>query len=118
MRIEKKQDEEIARRKGMTIKTIVQIVYLLISAAISYYIINLLLTSDEVGLSYAAIYRATNLPRSVPEVVILVVLIFLLVLLFQIFLWLGFAIASPEGRRKTGVPSLHSRHKDPFDQGY
>lgn len=118
MRIEKKQDEEIARRKGMTGKTVVQVIWLLLSAGLSYYLINYLLNSDESSFSYNAVYNATGLPRTVPEGALLAGMILLLVLLFQIFLWLGFAMASPEGRRKTGVPSLHSRNKDPFDQGH
>ncbi len=118
MRIEKKQDEEIARRQGMTGKTVIQVVWFLISGIISYFLVTFMLNSEEVNFSYGLIYNTTGLPRSVPEGAILAILILILIMVFQVFLWLGFALASPEGRRKTGQPSLYSRNKDPFDQGH
>lgn len=116
MRIEKKIEEEIARRKGMTVKTIIQIVWLGISGVISYFLVNYMLTSEEINFSYRLIYNTLRIPQSVPEIVVLGLLIFIGVFVFQIFLWLGFAFASPEGRRKTGDPSLYSRNKDPLDR--
>lgn len=119
MKIERKHDEEIARRKGLTGRTIVSVIWLLISAAIAYFIIDLMLKSEEINFSYDAIYRTLSLPRSVPQIAVLAVLIVLITLIMQMFLWLGFAVASPEGRRRTGDPSLYSRNKDPFDDhGY
>lgn len=116
MKVEKKKDAEIARRQGMTKKTIIQVIWLIISGVISYYLVTYLLASDEVGLSYGAIYSGLGISRStIPEVVILGALVLIGVMFFQMFLWLGFMFASPEGRRRTGEPSLHSRYKDPND---
>jgi hypothetical protein len=118
MRLEKKQDAEIAERKGMTTQTIVQIVWFIISGGISYWLITFMLASEEIPLSYAMFYSAFGISRSaVPEGVILAVLVLLLVMFFQIFLWLGFAMVSPEGRRRTGDASMYSRNQDPFDRG-
>ena len=118
MRLEKKQDEEIARRRGMTGTTVIQVVWFIISGVISYFLITFMLNSEEINFSYAMIYNTTGLPRSVPEEAVLAILIFIFIFIFQILLWLGFAIASPEGRRKTGEPTLYSRNKDPFDSGH
>ncbi|MFO7682198.1 MAG: hypothetical protein R6X34_19335, partial [Chloroflexota bacterium] len=54
-------------------------------------------------------------PRFVPSWVFSVAIIIFITLLMQFFLVFGFMLASPEGRRSTGDPSLHSRRKEPFD---
>ncbi|MEM7332030.1 MAG: hypothetical protein AAF490_08055 [Chloroflexota bacterium] len=118
MRIEKKQDEEIARRQGMTGKTMIQVIWFVFTGAISYFLVTFLLNSEEVNFSYALIYNTTGLPRTVPEGAVLALLVLIFIIIFQVFLWLGFALASPEGRRKTGQPTMYSRNKDPFDQGH
>lgn len=116
MKLEKKKDAEIAQRQGMTIKTIIQVIWLLVSGVISYFLVTYLLANEEVGFTYGSIYSALGISRStVPEIVILGVLILIGVMLLQIFLWLGFMFGSPEGRRRTGEPTLHSRNYDPND---
>jgi len=118
MRIQKKQEAAIARRKGMTGKTIVQIIWLAISTGVAYFLINFLMESEEFGFNYNTLYNQLFIPREIPKWVLLVVMIIIFVLVMQLFLALGFALASPEGRRKTGKPTLYSRNKDPFDDGY
>ncbi|MCP5095752.1 MAG: hypothetical protein GY943_09385 [Chloroflexi bacterium] len=115
MRLEKKQDEEIAKRKGMTGRTLIQIVWLGLSAAVAYGLLAYMNGSDEIRFSYGMIYRILSIPGSVPQWVVIGGLILIFVLIMQIFLSLGFVIASPEGRRKTGQASMHSRNRDPFD---
>ncbi|MCA9921779.1 MAG: hypothetical protein KC419_21845 [Anaerolineales bacterium] len=118
MRLEKKKEQEIARRQGMTGKTIIQIIWLVISAGVAYFLLTYMIESEEINFTYGTIYRALFIPTSVPRWVVLSGLIIIFVLFMQMFLALGFAIASPEGRRKTGKPTLYSRNKDPFDDRY
>ncbi len=118
MRIQKKQEEEIARRKGMTGKTIIQIIWLGISGIVAYFLITFMMESEEFGFNYNTLYNQLYIPRTVPKWALLAVMIIIFVLIMQMFLAIGFAIASPEGRRKTGIPSLYSQNKDPFDDGY
>lgn len=119
MRLERKKDEEIAQRQGMTKKTLIQIVWLVISGIVAYFLINFLLESEEINFSYNTLYTQLFIPRAVPEWALLAGMIIVFVLVMQIFLVLGFVIASPEGRRKSGQPTLRSRNKDPFDdRGY
>ncbi|HEX6386373.1 MAG TPA: hypothetical protein VF177_17005 [Anaerolineae bacterium] len=113
MRLEKKRDEELAERKGMTGKTIIQIVWLLISFVIAYFL-SVYLFEQEV-ITYNMLYTQLAIPRDVPREALLGGLMLLIVMVMQMFLILGFVIASPEGRRRTGEPSLRSRKKDPFD---
>ena len=112
MRLERKQDAEIARRKGSTRKTLIQIFWLGLNGVVAYLLINFLLVSDEVNFSYNRIYQMFFIPRSVPSWVLLTGMIIAFVLVMQIFLSLGFVFMSPEGRRKTGEGSLYSRNEE------
>lgn len=116
MRLEKKEQEELAERKGLAIKTIVQIIWLVISFGIAYYLLNAL--ESEGIFSYGQIYRTLSLPTTVPKWAVQGGVMLIFVIIMQFILFLAFAWASPEGRRRPGRASLHSRHKDPFDRGY
>lgn len=118
MRLERKQEEELAKRKGLAVRTTLQIIWLIISGIIAYFLINFMLNSEEVNFSYGMIYSTLSIPATIPQEAILAGLVLLVTLVLQVFLWLGFMIASPEGRRKTGDPSLISRNKDPFSDKY
>ena len=112
MRLEKKREEEIARRKGMTGRTIIATIWLLISIGLGYFLITYLIDQNYFSLN---IFYQWGIPRAVPDWVFFIALILLVVAIMQFFLLFGFMIASPEGRRRTGDPSLYSRSKDPFD---
>jgi hypothetical protein len=116
MHLEKKEQEELDRRKGLTIRTIIQIIWLLISFALAYLLTNAL--ESEGAFSYGQIYRTFSIPSAVPRWAIQGALMLIVVILMQFFFFLTFAWFSPEGRRRPGQPSLHSQHKDPFDKGY
>ncbi|PID85440.1 MAG: hypothetical protein CSA11_07815 [Chloroflexi bacterium] len=113
MRLEKKKDEEIAARKGMTGKTILTFIWLIISTVVAYGFINYLI---DIGILSYSMFYSVGLPRLIPEWVITIVLVLVVVVLIQIFLFFGFVIVSPEGRRKTGTPTAYSRKNNSFDQ--
>lgn len=115
MRLEKKREEELTRRKGTTCKTIVQLIWLLISFVIAYFLIDLIINAGYV--SYNMIY-GVGIPRSIPPIAIKIVLMFFVVVVMQFFLFVGFMFANPEGRRRTGNPTMKSKTKDPYDYGH
>lgn len=112
MRLEKKRDEEVAARKGMTGRTIVAFIWFAFSAVLAYFLVNYLLDQNIIRFN---MFYSLGIPRSVPTWVFLAVLILAVVVIMQIFLLFGFMMASPEGRRRTGDPTLYSRTKDPLD---
>lgn len=116
MRLDRKRQAEQARRKGMTVRTIIQLLWLAISAILAYFAINWLFDSGQ--LSYQFFYEDLFIPRSVPEPLILAALIFIAVVFMQFFLVLGYAIASPQGRERTGNPSPYSSTYDPMQDDY
>jgi Na+-driven multidrug efflux pump len=116
MRLDAKHDREMARRKGLALRTILAVVWLAICIGIAYLIVTFLF--DNEILSYRFFYTQLYVPREVSETVILIGLIFVIVVIINFFVLIGFAIASPVGRRRPGTPSLHSSDPDPDDRKY
>ena len=116
MRIEKKKEEELAERKGLTKRTIAQFIWLGLSFVLGYFLAKYLFDSGI--LTPSLFYVQLFIPRAVPEWGLLAMTTIAIVIVLQIIFAIGFILASPEGWRRTGDPSLQSRHKDPFDDGY
>ncbi|WP_420629555.1 hypothetical protein [Candidatus Leptofilum sp.] len=116
MRLEKKQEERLAQRKGLTGKTIIQVIWLLFTGTLAYFFVNYLF-AEEI-LRPGIFYNQLFIPRSVPEIGLKLIVVLGLVIVMQIVFSIGFIIASPEGRRRTGDASMYSRNKDPFDDRF
>ena len=116
MRLEKKRDEELARRKGLTGKTIVQVIWLLVTGSLAYLFVNYLFSQEIITAS--VFYNQLYIPRSVPEIGLKLIVVLGMVIVMQIVFSMGYIIASPEGRRRTGDATMHSRNKDPFDDRF
>ncbi len=116
MRLEKKRAEELSKRKGLTGKTIVQVIWLLVTGTLAYFFASYLFDQGLVttGLFYNQLY----IPRSVPLWGLKLIMVLGMVIVMQIVFSIGFIIASPEGRRRTGDATMHSRNKDPFDDRF
>ncbi len=112
MRLDRKKEEEVARRRGSASKTLIQMVWLLISLAIAYALTLYLFNQGTITADF--LYRQ-GIPRSIPEWGLQLGVTLLITIFMQMFLLLGFVIANPEGRRKLGEPTLVSRNKDVFD---
>jgi uncharacterized membrane protein len=116
MRLEKKREEELAKRKGLTGKTIIQVIWLLFTGTLAYFFTNYLFSQGIISAN--TFYNQLFIPRSVPELGVKLIMVFGLVIIMQIIFSLGYIIASPEGRRRTGDATLTSRNKDPFDDRF
>ncbi|WP_420645735.1 hypothetical protein [Candidatus Leptofilum sp.] len=116
MRLEKKHEEELAKRKGLTGKTVIQVIWLLFTGTLAYFFVNYLFS--EGILRPGIFYNQLFIPRSVPEIGLKLIVVLGLVIVMQIVFSLGYIIASPEGRRRTGDASMYSRNKDPFDDRF
>lgn len=116
MRLEKKKQSELAERKGLTSRTVIQVIWLGISAAIVYFLFDWLFETER--LTYDFFYNDLTIPRSVPEVAIMGGLILIGVLIMQFFLILGYAFASPVGRQRPGDPTPYASTYDPLQDEY
>ena len=115
MRLEKKKKEQLSKRKGLSVRTLIFVVWLAISFVVAYFLVEYLF--DMGYLSEKFYYTDLSLPRDWPIAAWKGATMLIIVVLMQIVLSLGFMIGSPEGRRRTGDPSMYSRNKDPFDDG-
>jgi preprotein translocase subunit SecE len=115
MRLEKKRQEQLGKRKGLAGKTVIFVIWLLISFAIAYFLTEYLFS--EGYLTERIYYTDLRLPTSIPLNGLKFITMFVIVVVMQIVFTLGYMIASPEGRRRTGDATLYSRNKDPFDDG-
>lgn len=116
MRLEKKHEEELSKRKGLTGRTIIQVIWLLITGTLAYFFTDYLFSQGFITAN--TFYNQLFIPRAVPEIGLKLLMVLGLVIVMQIVFSIGFIIASPEGRRRTGDATLHSRNKDPFDDRF
>lgn len=116
MRLERKHDAELAKRKGMAIKTIAALIWFGLCFTAAYFLVNWLFDSEI--LSIGLIYNRLHIPRTISEEFIRAGLMILIVFLIQFFLLVGYAFASPIGRTRPGDPSLESREPDPNADRY
>lgn len=110
MKLEKKKERELAERQGSAKTTIIFGSWLIISAVIGYFLFNYLDTSDT--FTMRTLRGELKLPSSVPEWAVMIGAILVFVMVCQIALALGFFLASPDGRRKSGKGDLRSNYHD------
>ena len=116
MNLRKIHEQEIAKRQGNTWRTLVMLVWLSITAVAGYFAVNWIFSQRI--LTYSMFYDSLNLPPDTPRWIIQGVLIFGIVLTMQSFLFIGFALGNPTGRRKAGRPSMHSINRDALGNEY
>ncbi|MBK8434136.1 MAG: hypothetical protein IPL28_23880 [Chloroflexi bacterium] len=107
--LEKKRLAEKRKRRGTTKRTIVQSIWLGVSAAAAYFFLSWLTTSET--LSYDDIYRM-GIPREIPEWGVLVGGIIIIVLVMQMVFVFGYILGSPQGRVRSGTASAYSTSED------
>jgi hypothetical protein len=113
MKIEKRREQELAKRQGNARRTVIQGIWLLIALAFSYFMLTYL--NNEKIFTTGMIRNAFNIPRTIPEWAVLGGMMIVLTLIIQFFLSAGYLLASPQGRRKPGRGDMYSSNPDPFD---
>jgi hypothetical protein len=116
MRLERKRDAELARRKGMTLKTIIALLWFGLCFIAAYYMVNWLFDTEVIRTSF--FYSRLLIPRSVNQATIRAAMMVLTVILIQFFVLLGYAFGSPLGRVRPGRPTMRSREPDPNADHY
>lgn len=111
MRLERKRDAELAKRRGLTIRTIIAVIWFSLCFAAAYFIVIWLFDSETLTLGF--FYNRIHIPLSIGELFIRIGLMVVIVFLVQFFVLIGYAFASPAGRVRPGDPSLQSREPDP-----
>lgn len=116
MRIDKIQEMEAQKRKGSTGRTLVQVVWLALAIGISYAFIEFLFAQDH--LTKAMLYNRLLIPGNVPLWAVKAGIIFIMVVVIQFVVFMGYVLANPRGRNRSGKASAYSDNPDPFDNPY
>ena len=116
MRLDYKREKELERRKGLTWRTVLIVIWIAMCVTGAYFLTNWLFEIE--ALTYNIFYGRLRLPPSIPKVAIRITVMFILTVAMQVFLMIGFSISSPLGRERPGRPSLRSREPDPDDKKF
>ena len=116
MRLDAKHEAEIAKRKGLTIKTILAIIWLGLCFTAAYLITDWLFESGALTLNF--FYTRLFIPRSIPEEIILIGFMIVIVVILQFFVLIGYAFANPMARRRPGTPTAYSPDPEPKSTQY
>jgi ABC-type sugar transport system permease subunit len=111
MRIEHKRELELARRKGLTRRTILAVLWLAICFAAAYFVTEWLFENDII--TYNGLYARLFIPRWVDQIFLQIGLMIVLVIIVQFFVLIGYGLLSFAGRRRPGEASLYSDDPDP-----
>ncbi|MGH2537992.1 MAG: hypothetical protein ACRDHL_11405 [Candidatus Promineifilaceae bacterium] len=114
MRLERMRDMEIERRRGMTAKTLLALLWLGLCYAAAYFATIWLI--DNGLLSVSSLYSRLLIPRDIDHELVIAGFVTALVMLMQFFVLVGYAFASPLGRMRPGRPSLRSPKPDIEDR--
>ncbi|MEM7800843.1 MAG: hypothetical protein AAF633_16750 [Chloroflexota bacterium] len=101
--LDRKRDAERARRKGIGGRFVFQLIWFVITIALSFWLARLVFSNGI--LSYTQAYGG-GIPNNWPTVVIDILLAVVIFLIFQIIFTFGFILGNPAGRRQTSKPSL------------
>lgn len=116
MRLEKKREQELARREGFATRTILQFIWLILTSVVAFLAIQWLFANNY--LDYNFFYRTFGIPRTVPDWVFVAGLVLIAVIVLQFFFVLGYVVASPAGRERMGRPTPYSKNPDPLQDDY
>lgn len=116
MRLEKKRQAEFEKRKGTAKRTLAMGIWLVVSFVVAYLVSSWLITSNTISVDF--FYDNLSIPESVSAGTITIALTIVLVILLQFLIYVGYAFASPEARKRTGQPTVDSKDPDPYDNKF
>ena len=116
MWIDRRRAVEAEKRKGLSARTGI-VVGVLVMGFIGAYLLTALLFSTGT-LSVDMFYSDLGIPITVSENTIHIALVLIIVLSLQFLAVLGFAMANPEARKRSGQPSAVAQSPDLYDSQY
>lgn len=116
MRLDAKRERELARRKGLALRTILAIVWLAICCVLAFLFMNWLFENDVLTMGF---FRGQlRIPYSIEDTWIVLGLVVVLVVAINFLVLVIYGLFSSIGRRRPGTPSMYSSDPDPDDHKY
>lgn len=116
MRIDMKRQAEMDKRQGMTKRTVLTVVALLIGFVLAYLLTASLFSRGIINEEL--VYDQLSLPGELSMGVVRLIVAGLTTFFMWLIILLGFAIASPSARQRSGRPSATSPDPDLYDSKY
>ncbi len=114
MLIQQKREREFARYRGLAIRTIIQTVWLIVSAVVAYFFIQYLL--DIEFITYSMLRTRLAIPGWIPDWGIMTGMIIVFVVIMQFFFVMGYILVSPLGRIRPGRATMRKSVVDPIEE--
>ena len=116
MRLDAKRERELARRKGLTLRTILAVIWLGLCFVAAYYLVNYLFEAGVLTLRFFRIQL--RIPYTVSDMAIQIGVLVIVVVAINFIVLVLYGLFSSTGRRRPGTPSMYSAEPDPDDQKY
>ncbi|MDX1615303.1 MAG: hypothetical protein R3300_13395 [Candidatus Promineifilaceae bacterium] len=110
MRLERKKEAELARRKGNAVRTIIMLLWLLFSGLVAWGITEWLQESGTLTIQRVRTYLF--LSPEIDSLWIRLGMMLIIIMAMQLVLLFVFAMFSKSARRRPGDASLYSRQKE------
>jgi len=116
MRLDAKRDRELAKRRGLALRTVLAVIWLALCIAAAYYVVSYLFQNDV--LTFGFFRRRLLVPFSISDQAIVIGLMVVIVVAINFIVLVAYGLLSPAGRRRPGTPSMYSQDPDPDDHKY
>ena len=116
MRLDAKREREVARRKGLTVRTILAMLWMALCILAAYYLANYLFENEILKMSF---FRGPlRIPYSISDTVIVIGFMLVIVIAINFLFLVVYGLFSSAGRRRPGTPSMYSADPDPDDHKF
>ena len=116
MRLDAKREKELARRKGLALRTILAIIWLALCIALAFWFVSYLFDNELLNMSFFR--NRLLIPFSISDTFIVIGLVVVLVVAINFVVLVIYGLFSPTGRRRPGTPSMYSADPEPDDHKY
>ena len=116
MRLDAKRDRELARRKGLALRTILAIIWLAICIGVAFWLVSYLFDNELLEMGFFR--RRLLIPYDISDTIIVIGLVVVLVVAVNFVVLVIYGLLSPTGRRRPGTPSMYSADPDPDDHKF
>jgi ABC-type sugar transport system permease subunit len=116
MRLDAQRERELARRKGLALRTVLTVIWLVICFAVAYILVAWMFNNDV--MSFRFFRRTLLIPYTISDTIIIIGFTIVIVVAINFIILVLYGLLSPIGRRRPGTASMYSADPDPEDQRY
>jgi hypothetical protein len=116
MRLDAKRERELAKRKGLAVRTILAFAWLAFCFVVAYFLVNYLFQEDV--FTWRFFRTQLRIPYTVSDLAIQFGVMVVLVVAVNFVILVIYGLFSSTGRRRPGTPSMYSADPDPDEHKF